>query len=115
MDIDELKRQKLAEIEERARQKAVGEILALKGKYRGQQDLTYVFEHNGQTTEGVFLSAGLGPECANAYQIIVLVLPNVVVNGQCYITDMKGERIGASGRTQRGEKENRVFLDTLAM
>ena|ERR1041384_4387182 len=117
MDIDELRRIKMVEIEQKSRQRAVDEVIALKAKYKDAKDLTYAFEHNGQTIKGAFVTASLcSPDlAANFYQIEVLVPPQVVVEGQCYLHDTKGQRLAAGGKTAKGAKQNRVILDTLAL
>lgn len=115
MDLENFRRKKKAEIEQRSHQRAVDEILALKAKHA--QDLTYAFECKGQPVEGAFLIATFCQELrtANAYQIELLVLPHIVVEGQCHITDTKGKRVAADGETIKSEKENRVLLKTLAL
>src|SRR4051794_14274647 len=114
MDIDALRAEKRAEIEQASRQMAVNEILALKRRYEKTSDLTYTFECEGREVNGAFLTASLGQKPPNAYQIVLLAPATTVVEGQCYITDTHGNRLGAGGSTQQGAKENRITLETLA-
>jgi hypothetical protein len=115
MDIDALRAQKRAEIEQAGRQMAVDEILALKQRYQKASDLTYTFECEGQQVQGAFVTASLGQNPPNAYEIVLLAPATTVVAGQCHITDMHGKKLGASGSTQKGPKENRITLETLAV
>src|SRR5438093_8045170 len=106
MDIDELRRIKKAEIEQQSRQRAVDEIIALKGKYKDADNLAYSFEHKGQTINGAFVTASLCSPAvaANSYQIELLVLPEVIVEGQCHIHDTKGSDWGLAGRRLRTQR-----------
>jgi hypothetical protein len=114
MNIDALRAQKRAQIEQESRQMAVDEILALKQRYKAS-DLIYTFECEGQQVQAAFVTASLGQRPPNAYQIEVSAPAATVADGQCYIIDRHGKRRGAGASTQKGAKENRITIETIAV
>lgn len=114
MDIFALRAQKRAEIAQKGRQMAVDEILALKQRYK-QVDPTYTFECEGQQVQVAFVTAELDQNPPNAYKIHLIAPATAFVEGQCFITDRHGNRQGAVGSTQKGAKENRITLKTIAV
>jgi hypothetical protein len=101
---------------------AVEEVLALKKRYFKRRDYAtgdfrYSFECGGRTVVGAFVSASAQapPNPPNAYRITLLVPAHITVDGKCYITDHHGQRVGARGATQRGDVENRIILEALAL
>lgn len=93
MDIDRLREQKRAEIEQQGRQMAVDEIIALKQRHH-TEGLIYTFECDGKRIEAAFLTATPLPDPATAYRIELLAPLTTVANGQCYIADTHGKRLG---------------------
>lgn len=115
--MDEQIRRKLQEVEEQARQLAVDEVMALKNRHNPTKggSSKYEFEYEGKTILAAFVTGSNLHSPANSYQIELLSLPDVVVAGQCFITDTKGRRLGATAITKRGAKENRIIITSLAL
>jgi hypothetical protein len=115
MDIDAFREQKRAQIEQESRQMAIDEILALKQRYKETSDRIYTFECEGREVSAVFVTASPGQRPPNAYEIDLTAPVSTVADGQCYIIDRHGKRQGAGGFTQKGAKENRIKLETIAV
>jgi len=114
MDIEQLRKIKLREIEETARQRAVDEIIALKKRHIGN-DLRYTFECDGKQITAAFVTASLQEDPLNAFQIELLAPAGISANGQAYIYDISGKKLGATASTRPQGNENRIILETLAV
>lgn len=113
MDIESLRRIQLAKLDQKARDMAQSEIEWLSEKYSGQ---IYTFEHNGVQVSASFLGAeGSRTSPPNSYRIQLKAEPSLVVDGQAFIIDSKGKRLGASASTARQQSVNRIILETLAV
>src|SRR6266705_2632549 len=99
MSNEQRRQERLAEIERQGRQMAEDEILELKRRYQKASDRRYSFEQGEHTVEGVFVSASMESSLhpANAYRIELLVPAKTIVEGQCYVTDRHGQKVGATG------------------
>ena len=94
---------------------AADEVIALKQRHIQANNLRYTFEHAGKTVEATFVTATPLPDPETAYQIELLAPASTVADGQCYITDTHGKRVGGTATTRRGPFENRIIVETLAL
>jgi len=116
MNTEKLRAEKLAEIEEKDRQLAIDEIMALKERHlKIKPPPIYNFEHDGKLVKAVFVTAGVEEKPPNFYRIELLAPKETVVNGKCMITDRHGKQQSATATTIEGPVENRIILETLAV
>ncbi len=92
----------------------MAETMALRDCYEGKP---YIFEYGGQHVTTEFITAGLQTTDlpANGYRIELLAPPQTLVDGKCIITDIQGRKIDALAVTMRGEDQNLITIETLAV
>jgi hypothetical protein len=116
MDDDDLEAAKRQEIGDRARERAVNEIVALKKRHIGGKDPKYTFECDGKKITGAFVTASLIESPPNAFQIELLVPAAACAEGEAQIVDTNGRSVGASVTIKKKEGElNRVIIQTVAL
>jgi hypothetical protein len=74
----------------------------------------YVFEYRGKDVCATFLDARLQTNSylPNAYRIHLIVSPETIVIGECFITNSYGDRVEGFALTIRNDSENLVVIRT---
>lgn len=114
MNIDQTRERIILNEQEKAREQALAEAMALKYRYEGS---FYTFEYGGQFITARFISACLqtAAKLSNGYRIELLASNEILVDGPCTITDVTGRKINALAFTTRGNHENLITIEPMAL
>jgi hypothetical protein len=114
MDTDQARESALLNEKEEGRRLAMEETLALRDCYEGKP---YIFEYGGEDVTANFVTACLqtSKRPANGYRIELVASPRTLVDGECVITDIHGHKVDAFAITTRGNIENLIIIETVAV